>query len=297
MDEQYHTLKLKKKNSKKVQKILGSQVFELKLFEKEINKLRGLLRRGKVGEFMPMGGGPAIGLGHRPLADHRERNTVSEKLIGGIDFNSQEEEFNGSPTATNLAISQNCILSNHEDHTAGGTTTLILPGGLPSLLNQKSIHMPNRSPNNMGTGYYGLEVLKSHRSNLNRNRSTSNYKIVKLHRQKTVNTNKFESIQGIDKQQSSAYPKFYRSQQQLMNQKQVNSNPTLQVKEETGIVGDNRDEQQIKSTQNMILQDATAEEPIDHNDLNLHFQTKQPNQENTDVQKQANQPPGILQGI
>ena len=82
-----------------------------------------------------------------------------------------------------------------------------------------------------------------------------------------------------------------------MNQKQVNSNPTLQVKEETGIVGDNRDEQQIKSTQNMILQDATAEEPIDHNDLNLHFQTKQPNQENTDVQKQANQPPGILQGI
>lgn len=201
LDEQYHTLRLKKKTSKKVQKILGSQVCELKQIEKEINKLRGLLRRGKIGEYLPAGGGAApLGLGHRMLAEQRERNTVSEKLMGGIDFNSQEEEFNGSPTATNLAISQNCILSNHEDHTAGGTTTLILPGGLPSLLNQKSIHMPNCSPNNMGTGYYGFEVLKSHRSNLNRNRSTSNYKIVKLHRQKTVNTNKFESIQAIDRQ-------------------------------------------------------------------------------------------------
>jgi hypothetical protein len=81
-----------------------------------------------------------------------------------------------------------------------------------------------------------------------------------------------------------------------MNPKQVNSNPSLQVKEEIAIVGDNREEQQIKSTQNMILQDATAEEPIDHNDLNLHFQTKQLTQE-YDAQKQSSQPTGILQGI
>ena len=104
-DGEYLTLKLKQKNSKKVQKILGHQVHELKTLEKDINKLKGLLRRGKLGEYMPIGagqigrGGPTISKGERV----ERRNTISERMAA--DFNSQEDEYNGSPTATNLAIS------------------------------------------------------------------------------------------------------------------------------------------------------------------------------------------------
>jgi len=63
-----------------------------------------------------------------------------------------------------------------------------------------------------------------------------------------------------------------------MNQN-VNSNPTLPAnntnnnanKDETEIA---QREEQAKDSSNLLLQDAT-DEVIDHNDLNLHLQSKQ----------------------